>query len=176
MEKQDVKQLVNLYNEFIEKMNAIVYIGWGAHSDDFHAFKPYNDSITCLWNYDPNDGVDISEVPTHLLWSSNEEIADYFIEEVTKKSNHEIELANNEIAEQTKLIDECNTTIEKIKNIIDSGEYLDCIREGLDDLVSHAALRKSSHEIKVTLKRNLIEKIEKETSEQIKKIKERMCL
>ena len=175
MEKQDVKQLVNLYNEFVEKMNVIVYIGWGAHSDDFHAFKPYQDSITCLWNYDPVDGVDISEVPTRLLWATNEEIRDYFIEEVAKKSNQEIELANNEIAEQTKQIGECNKTIEKVKNIIASGNHLS-VSEGLNDLASHAAVRKNSHEIKVAEKRNLIEKIEKETSEQIKKINERRYL
>ena len=41
MEKQDVKQLVNLYNEFIEKMNVIIYIGWGVHYDDIQLQKMF---------------------------------------------------------------------------------------------------------------------------------------
>ena len=98
------------------KSDHIAYIGWGAHADDFLAFKPYRDGIVCLWNYDPNDGVDVSEVPTSLLWSSNEEIRDYFIEQEYKWKEHEIELANRNIKLYTEKIEDCNKIIDGINS------------------------------------------------------------
>ena len=175
MEKQDVKQLVNLYNEFIKKMSVIVYIGWGVHYDDFHAFKPYHDSILCLWNDDPNDGVDISEVPTSLLWASNEEICDYFIEQEYKRKEHEIELANKNIKLYTEKIENCNKIIDGINKIKTELKEIPANDE-LFDLLGAQHITKTNYEMKIGENQYKIDNINSITEEHIKKIKERRCL
>ena len=158
MEKQDVKQLVNLYNEFTEKMNNIVYIGWGVHSDDFLAFKPYHDSIVCLWNYDPNDGVDISEVPTSLLWASNEEIRDYFIEQEYKWKEHEIELANRNIKLYTEKIKDCDKIINGINKIKTELKEISADDE-LFNLLGDQHVTRTNYEMKIGENQNMIDNI-----------------
>ena len=175
MEKQDVKQLANLYKEFVEKMNIIVYIGWGVHYDDFHAFKPYHDSITCLWNYDPNDGVDISEVPTRLLWASNEEICDYFIEQEYRRKEHEIELANKNIKLYTEKIKDCDKIIDGINKIKTELKEISADDE-LFNLLADQHITKTNYEMKIGENQYKIDNINSITEEHIKKIKERRCL
>ena len=175
MEKQDVKQLVDLYNEFIEKMNNIVYIGWGAHSDDFHAFKPYHDGIVCLWNYDPNDGVDVSEVPTSLLWASNEEIRDYFIEQEYKYKEHEIELAKRNIKLYTEKIEDCNKIINGINKIKAELKEIPANDE-LFDLLANQHVTKTNYEMKIGENQNMIDNINSIIEHNIKRIKERSIL
>lgn len=175
MEKQDVKQLVDLYNEFIEKMNTIAYIGWGAHADDFHAFKPYHDGIICLWNYDPNDGVDISEVPTSLLWASNEEIRDYFIEQEYKWKEHEIELANRNIKLYTEKIEDCNKIIDGINKIKPELKEISANDE-LFNLLADQHITKTNYEMKIGENQNMIDNINSIIEHNIKRIKERSIL
>ena len=182
MEKQDVKQLVDLYNEFTEKMNIIAYIGWGAHADDFHAFKPYHDGIVCLWNYDPNDGVDVSEVPISLLWASNEEIRDYFIEQEYKWKEHKIEIANKNIKEYTKKIEDCNKIIEDCNKIIDGINKIKTelkeisANDELFDLLGNQHIAKTNYEMKIGENQNMIDNINSIIEHNIKRIKERSIL
>ena len=176
MEKQDVKQLVDLYNEFTEKMNIIAYIGWGAHTGDFHAFKPYHDSIVCLWDYDPVGGVDISEaVPTSLLWASKEEIRDYFIDQEYKWKEHQIELANRNIKEYTKKIEDCNKIIDGINKIKTELKEISADNE-LFDLLGNQHITKTNYEMKIGENQNMIDNINSLIEQNIKNIKERSIL
>ena len=175
MEKQGVKQLVDLYNEFTEKMNIIAYIGWGAHADDFHAFKPYHDGIICLWNYDPNDGVDVSEVPAHLLWANNEEIRDYFIEQEYKWKEHEIELANRNIKLYTEKIEDCNKIIDGINKIKTELKEISANDE-LFNLLGDQIITKTNYEMKIGENQNMIDNINSIIEHNIKRIKERSIL
>ena len=175
MEKNDVQKLIALNEEFNDQMNDIVYIGWGVHSDSFHAFKPYHDSIVCLWNYDPVDGVDSSEVPTHLLWANNEEIHDYFIEQEYKWKEHEIELANRNIKEYTKKIEDCNKIIDGINKIKTELKEIPANDE-LFNLLGDQYITKTNYEMKIGENQHIIDNINSIIEHNIKHIKERAKL
>lgn len=175
MNKNNVQKLIELNKEFNDRMNDIVYIGWGVHSDCFHAFKPYHDNIECLWDYEEvtAGGEEISWVPTYLLWSTRDDIANYFIEQEYKWKEHEIELANRNIKLYTEKIEDCNKIIDGINKIKTELKEISADNE-LFNLLGDQLITKTNYEMKIGENQYMIDNINSIVEHNIKRIKERL--
>lgn len=170
MKKEDVIQFLKLSCEFRQTMDNIVYIAWGVHLDSFLTFTPDNEWISCYWQYDSDQGIDIDIVPTYLLHLSNAEIAEYFIQEAKKRQEHDVEIAKRTIKLYTEKVEDCDKIIATLKKL---QENIHTVNEDINNALEAQNLMKVQYEMTITENQYTINNSEMFTNEYIKHVTER---
>ena len=170
MKKEDVMQFLNLSDEFRQTMDNIVYIAWGVHLDSFLTFTPDSEWISCYWQYDSDQGIDVDIVPTYLLHSSNEEIAEYFIQGAKKRQEHDVEIAKRTIKLYTEKVEDCDKIITTLKKLQDS---IQTDNGDINSALEAQNLTKVQYEMTITENQYTIDNSEMFTNDYIKNVTER---
>lgn len=120
MNKDNYQKFSELKKEFDEKISTIVYIGWNCKLDDFCSIKNDHEVIRLIWDYAPETATsfDEDEIPVNLLWATNNQIADYFVEKEGKYRDHVIELAKRSISQEEQGISDLRTTIKAMEDLM----------------------------------------------------------
>lgn len=120
MNKENYQKFCELKKEFEEKLSTIVYIGWNCKLDNFCSIKNDNKVIQLIWDYDPETATsfDEDEIPAKLLWSTNQQIADYFIVKEKEYCDHIIELTKRAISQEEQSISDLRTTNKAVKDLM----------------------------------------------------------
>ena len=120
MNKENYQKFSELKKEFEEKISTIVHIGWGCNIDNFCSIKNDNEVIRLIWDYDPETATsfDEDEIPVSLLWSTNQQIADYFTSKEQKYCDHVVELAKRSISQEEQGISDLQTTIKAMEELM----------------------------------------------------------
>jgi hypothetical protein len=124
MNKDNYQKFYELKKEFDEKISTIVYIGWGCKLDDFCSIKNDHEVVRLIWDYAPETATsfDEDEIPVNLLWATNSQIADYFVEQAGKHRDHMIELSKRSISQEEQGISDLQTTIKAVENLMKNSQ------------------------------------------------------
>ena len=169
MNVESLKQFIELRDIFESRMSVIIHIGWGCKISDFDSIRPDNEVIKCIWDYEPTTATVFDEdiIPVSLLWATNEEVANYFIDIATKHRDNVIDKINNRIKYCDESIKNCDIILERFKRYPTNDEDAQRIYE-----LQHCL--KTSNVFKKNEQLREIEKTNTEYEHKVNEIKERL--
>lgn len=163
MNKENYQKFCELKKEFEEKLSTIVYIGWNCKLDDFCSIRNTNKVIRLIWDYDPETATsfDEDEIPAKLLWSTNQQIADFFIVKEKEYCDHIIELTKRAISQEEQGISDLRTTIKAMEDLMKNAPSFAENSEAVRILQTQNAMIESKEMRIANFKRKIDEELNK---------------